>query len=240
MKELGEGYSLSGKSIYYHDSETFTSLRKIIDHNTFELIGSFEDKTFYFKDKKNVYVSSYMCRPSVIEGADQETFKIFDASEGIGYDRNGYYWYDKKLPYDYSQAEPYNGYYLRSGENVFFITEKAEGADADSFSIIWQNIGRDKHSLYFRGKKDTNVAVDTFKMVPGCFEEFHLDQSHTYYAFDQNHVYFVNTLSQELKKLSRIKPSGFSVKVIDERLYGFYADAIYFFGRKRKNLNLKF
>ncbi len=236
MKELGSGFTIAGKSIYYYSSETFTSLKKTIDHDSFELVAYFEDKTFYFRDKNHVYISSYMCRASLIEGADPETFHVVDASEGIGHDGKTYYWYDQTLPYDYNKAEKYNDYYLREGKDVYFITEKVEGADADSFSIIWQNIGRDKDSLFFRGKKDPNVDVVTFKMVPGCFDEFHLDQSHTYYAADQNHVYFVNTLSNELKKLNRVKPIAFSVKIVDERLYGYHGDTVYFFGRKQKNI----
>lgn len=86
MKELGVGFTIAGKSIYYYNSETFTSLKKTIDHDSFELIAYFEDKTFYFRDKNHVYISSYMCRALFIEGANPKAFYVVDASEGIGYD----------------------------------------------------------------------------------------------------------------------------------------------------------
>lgn len=233
-KDFGDGFRLIGKNIYRYDSETFTNLKKVIDYASFDLLEAYEDKTHYFKDNERVYVTSYMCTPSVIEGANPNTFKVVDAAEGIGYDGTDYYWYDKVLPYDYSKVERYNEYYLRAGHKVFFITEYVEDAEADSFSIIWQNIGRDKNSLFFRGKRVAEVDVDTFKTVPGCFDGFHLDQSHTYYAADKDNVYFVNTIAKNIKKLNRVKPSGFSVEIIDERLYGKHGDNIYYFGIKKK------
>lgn len=236
MKDLGHGYTIIDSNIYLYDSETFTSLKKIIDHDTFEMLEAYGDKTYYFSDKNRVYVSSYMCRASVIEGADPHTFKIIDAGEGIGYDGKNYYWYDTILPYDYSKARRFNEYYLEAEGKVYFITELAEGADADSFSIIWQNLGRDKDSLFFRGKIVPEIDVDTFKTVPGYFDNDHLDQSHTYYAADSNNVYFVNTISKALKKLNRVKPSDFSVKVVNDRLYGISGNDIYFFGIKKKGL----
>jgi len=238
MKDLGHGYKVIDKGIYLYDSETFTSLKKIIDHDTFEIIGMYEDKTFYFRDKERIYVASYMCRPSVIEGAERDTFKIINAEESIGYDGKNYYWYDTILPYNYNNAERVNDYYLKANGKVYFLTELTEGADADTFSIIWQNIARDKDSLFFREKKVSEVDVDTFRTVPGCFDGDHLDQSHTYYAADKNNVYFVNTISKSLKKLSRVKPSDFSVKIIDGRLYGINGKDVYFFGLKKKGLQL--
>lgn len=239
MKDLGHGYKVIDRNIYLYDSETFTSLRKIIDHDTFEMIGDYEDKTYYFRDKEKVYVASYMCRPSVIEGADRDTFEITAIDEGIGYDGKNYYWYDTVLPYNYSKAKRLNEYYLKADGKVYFITELAEGADADTFSIIWQNIGRDKDSLFFRGKKVSEIDVHTFRTVPGCFDEDHLDQSHTYYAADKNNVYFVNTISTSLKKLSRVKPADFLVKVVDDGLYGINGKDVYFFGVKMKGLQLQ-
>ena len=235
MKDLGYGFRLTGKSILYYDIETFTSLKKTIDYNSFELTEAFEDKTFYFKDKNNVYVTSYMCTPSIIENAKPESFKIVNAARGIAYDGANYYWYNKVLPYDYSKAKWYNEYYVREGQKVFFITEYVEVADADSFSIVWQNIGKDNNTLFFKGKIEAEVDIATFKMVPGCFDNFHLDQSHTYYAFDQNNVYFVNTLSKGLKKLHKVKPPYFSVKIVDEKLYGISGKDVYFFGIKNKS-----
>ena len=235
MKDLGHGFSLAEKNIYHYDSKTFTNLRKIIDYKSFELIDNYRDKTFYFKDKEHVYVSSYMCTPSVVEGADPAHFKIINGEEGIGFDGNNYYWYDKTLPYDYSNAQKYNEYYLREGNGVFFLIQPVEDADADSFSIIWQNIGRDKNNLFFKGVKE-DVDVNSFKMVPGCFDTFHLDQSHTYYASDASNVYFVNTLGKSLKKLNGVKPEEFSVKVIDERLYGICGNNFYFFGVRKKGV----
>jgi len=236
MKDLGYGFRLIDKSILYYDSETFTSLKKIIDHNSFELIEAFEDKTFYFKDKNNVYVTSYMCTRSFIEHAKPENFEVVNAAKGIAYDGASYYWYNKILPYDYSKGEWYNEYYVREGQKVFFITEYVELADVDSFSIVWQNIGKDNNSLFFKGKREAEVDIATFKMVPGCFDNFHLDQSHTYYAFDQNNVYFINTLSKDLRKLHRVKPSDFSVKIVDEKLYGISGESIYYFGIKKTNI----
>lgn len=235
MKDFGNGFTLIDKTIYRYDSEIFTSFKKVIDYATFELVAALEDKTFYFRDKNRVYVTSYMCRASVIEGANPETFKIIDIQDGITYDEKQYYWYDTVLPYDYSKAERYNEYYLRYGDKVFFITEEVDGADADSFSIIWQNLARDNNNLFFKGKQE-EADVHTFKMVPGCFDEFHLDQSHTYYAADKNNVYFVNTIGKSLKKLSGVTPSEFSVRVIDERLYGVSPKGYYYFGIKKKSL----
>lgn len=236
MKDLGHGYKIIDKSIYLYDSETFTGFKKIIDYNTFEMIEAYEDKTFYFRDKNRVYVSSYMCRASVIEGADPELFKVIDAGEGIGYDGKNYYWYDTVLPYDYSKAERYNEYYLKAAGKVYFITEPAEDADADSFRIIWQNLGRDKNSLFFRGKRVQEADAETFKTIPGCFDDFHLDQSHTYYAADRDNVYFVNTVGKAIKKLNRVKPADFSVKIVDDRLYGINGKDVYFFGIKKKGV----
>lgn len=238
MKDFGHGFTLIDKSIYHYSSETFTNLKKVIDYPTFELVYAFKDKTYYFKDNSRVYVSSYMCTPSEIAGADPRSFEVVDAAEGIAYDGNRYFWYDQVLPYDYSKAKRYNEYYLRDGQKVFFITEYVDGADADSFSIIWQNVARDKNHLYFRGRREEGIDIDTFKMVPGCFDSFHLDQSHTYYAADQYHVYFVNTIAKTLKKLSKVKPADFSVKIADERLYGICGNNIYFFGIKKKGLEL--
>ncbi|WP_294824815.1 DKNYY domain-containing protein [uncultured Flavobacterium sp.] len=238
MKDLGHGFTVVDKSIYQYDSEKFTSLKKLIDHDSFEMVTAFEDKTYYFRDKQRVYVTSYMCRASVIEGADRDAFEIIDAAEGIGFDGKKYYWYDSILSYDYSRAEKYNEYYLRAGGKVFFITDVVDGADADTFSIIWQNLARDKDALFFRDKKVPEADVDTFKTVPGCFDAFHLDQGHTYYAADKDNVYFVNTIGQSLKKLSRVKPADFSVKVVDDRLYGVTGKDVFYFGIKKKGLRL--
>ena len=82
------------------------------------------------------------------------------------------------------------------------------------------------------------MDVDTFKKVPGCFDADHLDQSHTYYAADRNNVYFVNTISKSLKRLTGVKPLDFSVKIVDNRLYGISGKDIYFFGIKKKGLVL--
>ncbi|KOS07515.1 hypothetical protein AM493_16775 [Flavobacterium akiainvivens] len=234
MKDFGNGFTLVDKSIYRYDSETFTSLKKVIDYDSFELVEAYKDKTFYFKDRNRVYVTSYMCTPSVIEGANPKTFKVIDTEEGIGFDGNNYYWYQETLPYDYSKAEKYNEYYVRVGQQVFFFTIFVDGADADTFSIIWQNIARDKDSLFFKGVKEPLVDIDTFKMVPGCFDDFHLDQSHTYYAANKDNVYFINTISRGLKKLSGVKPAEFSVKIVDERLYGLTPKGYYYFGIKKK------
>jgi len=239
MKDLGHGFMLVNRSIYLYDSEKFTSLKKTIDYDSFEMVEAFEDKTFYFRDKNRVYVTSYMCNASVIEGAKPETFKVIHAEDGIGYDGNNYYWYNTCLPYDYSKSEKYNEYYLRAGDKVYFLTSIVEGADIKTFSIIWQNIARDRESLFFRGRNVPDVDVDTFKTVPGCFDAFHLDQSHTYYAADRNNVYFVNTIGKALKKLAGVKPSDFSVKIVDNKLYGISGKDIYFFGIKKKGLVLE-
>jgi hypothetical protein len=236
MKDLGHGFTLVDRSIYKYDSEKFTSLKKTIDYDSFEVVEAFEDKTFYFRDKNKVYVTSYMCTASVIDGVNPETFKVINAEDGIGYDGNDYYWYGTRLPYDYTAAEKYNEYYLRAGDKVYFLTDIVDGADTKTFSIIWQNIARDSANLFFRGSKVPEVDVDTFKKVPGCFDAYHLDQSHTYYAADRNNVYFVNTIGKALKKLNRVKPSAFSVKIIDNRLYGISDNDIYFFGIKKKSL----
>lgn len=233
-KDFGHGFRLIDRNIYRYDSETFKNLKRVIDYGSFMLVEAYEDKTYYFKDKNRVYVTSYMCTPSVIETAKPSAFIVIDAEKGIGYDGVNYYWYNKILPYDYSKAESYNEHYLREGQKVFFITEYVDGADADSFSIIWQNIGRDKDSLFFRGKIQPDIDVDSFKMVPGCFDSFHLDQSHTYYAADKNNVYFINTIAKNFKKLHRVKPSDFSVRINGDRLYGIKGDDIYYFGIKKK------
>jgi hypothetical protein len=234
MKDNKFGFRVVENRIYHFETEIFKKWQDIIDHRAFHLITSYKDQVHYFSDEKHIYICS-SCYYRILEKAIQNKFQIIDKKNGISYDGENYFWYDEIFPFDYSLAKRINEYYLQIGDKIIYNNKEAKGVEAKSFSIIWDNFARDVNYLIFRNQIQEDVDIETFKQVPGCFDQYHTAWDHTYYAFDKNNVYFMNTVVSEIKRIRVENPISFYVKIINDKLFGFYEDGIYYFGKKKRN-----
>ena len=230
--KMGESFAKFEKIIFHYENLCFQKLKKIIDFDTFELVTSNEKGISYFKDKSNIYFKCYN-QESIIEGANPSKFKILDLEKGISTDQSQYYYYEKLIPFDFSKATVLNYYYTISEDKVFFCFEEIKGADADTFIIIRENLGKDKNHVYFKDKVVLGADSETFNLLEGCTNgEYYEDMNRIFYAKDKAMAYYVNTTSKAIKPIKSKSLNEFRFEIIDEKGYGFDKEYRYYFGKR--------
>lgn len=244
--KLGEGFAKKGKEITLFDARKYAKMYHVIDFATFELILSYNTTTNYFKDKKNVYLDSYMNRGIVIlEDADPKDFKILDIKNGFSTSGTVDYHYNEKIPFRIKDAFIYEGTsYQKVNNSIYFAFRKIMNCDVKTFQLIdtreWhKTVFKDKDHVYHKGEIVKDADPSTFHFLENCIDENrrprYTDCDIHYYAKDKNYAYFVNS-PFEIKRIKTKDIEGFDFKVLDSEGYAFDKDYIYYRGvRKKQN-----
>lgn len=171
-------------SILYFDNEPIQGM-EAVDISTFiNLSGSGMHPRFY-KDKNHVYVLQTRPHKLVITEMDPETFELLPKDCG---DQSNY-------------SKDKNGVYHRNDVGVLVVGEKIEGADPQSFELIYGEISghgqncdtstffpqfytyaKDSKNVYYEGKLMKDVDIHSFEPIEN-------GNSHIY-ARDRNTVYY--------------------------------------------------
>ncbi|MFB9076558.1 DKNYY domain-containing protein [Flavobacterium procerum] len=242
IKDLGHHFKIiDNKMILQFDNEVFRKYYKVIDFESFELLQSNDSTHHYFKDKTNVYISSYMCGFAVLENADPASFRILDFEKGFTADDSNYFYFDERLPYDFSKAVILNNHYIKANQKIYSgYTNEIIGVDIESFGIphpdLIENISKDKNHVYFRNKIIEDADPSSFHFLENCVnnQEYYQECDNAFYAVDANFAWFIRTIAKEVKKIKSKSLSSFHFKVIDEQGYAFDNEYQYYFGKKTK------
>jgi sucrose-6-phosphate hydrolase SacC (GH32 family) len=233
--KMGTSFAKFEKMIFQYENPCFVKLKKSIDFDTFKLVASSEKGNHYFKDKSNVYFKYYN-QENIVDGADPGTFKVLDIEKGISADVSHYYYNEKIIPFNFLKATVLNDFYTISNGKVFFCFQEIEGADADSFSVIHENLGKDKNHVYFKGQIILEAHSGTFHLLEGCINsKYYQDMGHTFYARDKLLAYFIDTTAKTVKPIKSKSLAAFRFEVIDERGFGFDNQYRYYFGKRIKS-----
>jgi DKNYY family len=231
---MGDCFAKFKNVILKYNNLCFEKLKKTIDLDTFELVVSNDNSTHYFKDKSNVYLKYYN-QESVLEGANPDNFKVLDIEKGLSTDTLRYYYYEKIIPFDLSKATILNDFYTLAEGKVFFCFQETEGADADSFTVLRENLGKDKNHVYFKGQIVLGADAETFNLLEGCINsEYYEEMSYTFYAKDKLTAFYINTTSKAVKSIKSKSLSEFKFEIIDERGFCFDNEYRYYFGKRSK------
>ncbi|WP_299610348.1 DKNYY domain-containing protein [uncultured Aquimarina sp.] len=250
-KKLGYGYSKDKKQIYYYNTEYFKKYYKEIDFETFHIVERHAEKnpysvggeykeTIYFADKNNVYVNSYLCPFSIIEGISPKDLKLIDISKGYATDGANDYVFDQKLPYKIKNTKPINAVYLIANDIIYFGNTSPLECDAKSFELVHEavlNIAKDKNHVFYKDQIIEGADPKTFQFLDACIlpnKEYYQECDIDFYAKDSKQAYFIST--PFMTKIIKTKSlHNFRFEVIDGRGYAF--DDIYRYDRgKRKKI----
>jgi DKNYY family len=232
--QMGEAFAKFEKMIFKYENPCFVKLKKSIDFETFDLVATNENGTHYFKDKSNVYFKYYN-QEYILEGAEPNKFMVLDIEKGISKDDSRYYYYEKIIPFDLSKATILNDFYVLAEGKVFFCFQETEGADADSFTVLRENLGKDKNHVYFKGQIVLGADAETFNLLEGCIDsEYYEEMNYYFYAKDKLMAYFVNAGAKVVKPIKSKSLSEFRFEIIDEKGFCFDDEYRYYFGKRTK------
>ncbi len=232
--KMGESFAKFEKMIFKYEVPCFLKLKKIVDIETFDIVLSNDNGRHYFKDKSNVYIKLYN-QEFVLEAADPNTFSVIDIEKGLAKDAYRYYYFEKVIPFNLSEATILNDYYTKAIGKIFFCFEEMAAADSESFIVLYQNVGKDKNHVYFKGQTIAGADSDTFHLIEECINgEFYERMDYTLYAKDKAMAYFIDTTYKEVKPIKSKSLNQFGFEVIDEKGVGFDNEYRYYYGKRKK------
>lgn len=243
-KKLGEGYSKNEKAIFIYSDKCFQKFYKTIDFPSFQLVKA-NKNTFYFKDKDNVYLNSYMNNFGILENANPADFKVIDIENGFSTSGKYDYNYNEKMPFCIKDAYIYEGgSYQKVNNEIYFAFRKKIHCDPDTFQVIdtrewYKTVFKDKNHVYHKGEIITDADPNTFHFLENCINDNkrprYTDCDIHYYAKDKNFAYFINS-PFEIKKIKTKDIEGFDFKVVDSVGYAFDKFYEYMRGIKKKKI----
>jgi hypothetical protein len=244
-KQLGHGFCIIDNSFILHfDSEVYKKFYTIIDFASFEIIKSNGSTFHYFKDKKHVYLESYMNAFTILPGANPADFKITDFATGFSNSGNHDYIFDTLLPYSLKDYTILSEYYQSVGDKIYFnyYTEVPQ-ADRKSFQVLKgdtvKNVAKDNNHVYFREKIVADADAVSFELLEECFTAtYYRECDHTYYAKDKNYAFYIDTIAKDFKKIKTKTLDQLHFKVMNELGYAIDGKYQYLFG-KRKPLSVE-
>lgn len=251
---LTDIWSKDKHAIYINSTVMDSRWMDIIDIESFGVLSIYknnssfspeywEEKTVYFTDINYVYVSSYMCPFSLIEGADPNSFQMLNISEGLARDMEADYYYDTKLPYRIEDSVELNAYYRRVSDRIYYAYWMKVDCDAQSFEIIHSlvgNIGRDNEHVFYRDKIIEGADPKSFRFFVACTapdRPYYLNWDIDFYAIDDNYVYFVS-IPFNVKTIKTHYLDSFEVFIENERLYGRDKTYLYTRGKRKKRQDI--
>ena len=184
---IDEGYSKDKYNIYYAGTPIYD-----VDKRTFQIIMP----GYYAKDKNNVY-RGY----EKIKDANPDTIKVLNLIY-LKDDKNVFLNFGQKMEnVDVGTFEVMgeNGAYGKDKNNVYFLGEKINGADAKSFKVILepsdlvQMYSKDKSNVFIGGRKIKEADVKTFERLFGT----------VYYSKDKNNLYYQE---EKIDKIGKENP----------------------------------
>jgi hypothetical protein len=233
--KLGESFAKFEKMIFHYDEPCFEKLKKIIDFDSFDIVATNENNTHYFRDRLNVYLKSNMGPDVLLQTADPNTFKVVDIEKGLSKDSLRYYYYENPIPFDLATADVLNDYFTRAEGKIFFCFKEISGADAVSFTVIHENLGKDKTHVYFKGQIVAGAHSATFQLLAGCVGGAYYDtMSYTCYAKDSEMAYFIDCTAKTVKPIKSKSLSQFRFEVVKEQGVCFDNEYRYYFGKRTK------
>ncbi|WP_346317522.1 DKNYY domain-containing protein [Chitinophaga sp. YIM B06452] len=239
-KALDHGfYIIDNKFILHFDREVYRKFYPVIDFASFGIIESNGSTFHYFRDKKRVYIESYMNAFAVLPDADPLDFRIVDFESGKSTSKGNDYLFDQKLPLRFDEYQVLSRYYQVAAGMVYFnYLHAMHEADIRSFEVLQAenagNVARDKQHVYFRDKIVEGADAGSFHFLEECFSgEYYRECDHTYYAKDKNQAYYVDTIDKVFKVIKTKDTGQFHFRVIDELGYAFDGKYRYLFGKRK-------
>lgn len=241
-QKIGGPFAKNKKAIFRYLDFCYEKHYKVIDIPSFELIHE-SSGTYYFKDKNNVYLDSYMNYFSILENANPADFKILDIKKGYASSGNTDYYFNQKIPFRLKDATIFDGeVYQKVGNDIYFGFQEKMDCDAKTFELVdnrqwYKTVFKDKNHVYFRGRKIENADAETFHFLENCINEEkrprYVDSDIHYYAKDKHFAYFIDG-GFKIKQIKTKDIEGFDFKVIDSEGYAFDKDHIYHRGVRKK------
>ncbi|MGV6860934.1 MAG: DKNYY domain-containing protein [Putridiphycobacter sp.] len=196
---LGHGYAKNNSGVYLRDTPCFKPYHKQIDLTSFEMIqANKSENTFYFKDKHNVFIDSYMCPQAILKNADPSHFKIINIDKGYSTSNTNNYWYDSELPYKIAEIHPLNDSYQKVGNEIYFGHLNKLECDHETFQIIHEKVptvARDKNHVFYKADIIEGADPETFHFLETCIGKnapYYLENDIHFYAKDKQYAYFIN------------------------------------------------
>ena len=141
---------------------------KVIEAADAESFSLFTDVSASFsKDKNRVYYEG-----KVIDGADAKAFKplVFENTDYRQFfiDNDNVFLFNKKIAdVDASSAALVSPNHLKDKSVVYFLDQKIEGADPETFQLVNfdASLSKDKNAVYFKYKKINGADPNTFQIL---------------------------------------------------------------------------
>jgi DKNYY family len=128
-----------------------------------------------------------------------------------------------------------NDYFTRAEDKIFFCFKELPGADAVSFTVIRENLGKDKIHVYFKGQIVDGAHSATFQLLAGCVGGAYYDSmSYICYAKDSEMAYFIDGTAKTVKPIKSKSLSQFRFEVVKEQRFCFDNEYRYHFAKRTK------
>ena len=240
-KNLGNGFVVIDHQLLLHfDKVVYGKLYPYIDFPSFEIIQSNGSTYHYFKDKKHVYLESYMNRFAILPDADPADFRILDFEKGMATSRGNDYVFDQKLVYRLADVKELGGVYQKVGDAIYCAYfQQVEAADAATFEVLHAerigNLSRDKNHVYFRQQVVKEADAKSFRVLAECVAgTYYREADHTFYAVDKQQAFYIDTIARAVKPLRTKSLEKFRFEVHDGLGYALDADYCYRFGKRHR------
>ena len=206
------GYTVTAERVYYNgkviegaDPKTFVGVgdtSELQKHNVKVTLDRFE----YTKDKAHVFYNG-----KALPDADVQSFEQVQTISADGERRWGDYYADSKSVFVYGErlegsakgtVKKLGSYYFANNGHVYYGRGSlAKDADAESFEVLSDSIGRDASHVYNSGVSITDkVDLATFRV---------LDEGESQYAVDERSVYHLPY--QSIAPIEQADPKSFVV-----------------------------
>jgi len=238
-KDLGNGFVvIDGKFILHFGREVYRKYYALIDFSSFEIVQSNGSTFHYFKDKKHIYLESYMNRFCMLPDADPTDFQVLDFEKGMATSGGNDYVFEQKLAYRLADVRELPGIYQLVGDAVYCAyVKQIENADTSSFEVLHGdfigNVAKDREHVYFRDKILPEADAESFGILAQCVDgTYYRECDHTFYAVDNRQAYYIDSIAKSIKTIRTKSVRQFGFEVKDGLGYAFDAEYCYLYGKR--------
>ncbi len=195
---VSRNYVKDKKDVFYINYDREYIALENSDPKTFELLN---DETQYsWKDKNNVYIMW-----DILDWEDPSKYKINKYKPEYKFITlrladNRIKIVEKEKVNFFNEAWIYRSY----NWELYYVDQKIDWADIDSFEILSNNYSKDKNNVYYWGKKIKDADIKTFELLNN-------KDKYIEYAKDKKSVYYLDSKLKDAdpKTFELIQDSGF-------------------------------